>query len=194
MTVDYKKLCADLFGTTDVNKLKEISLSVNNKSSVGRKKLFNEKQVKEMKEMQSHNIPQQKIAEHFGTTRQTISKYLANTENDDYGLQIDYMYKRSVCTTIFVNFKAEKIKVINKTDDILHRAFGVNENPSWSDLYIFLADRCFPKFRGDRKAILNTLNVDGYDPLQIVEKTRGKTYEDRQWMKFKYRSNSYGTN
>lgn len=191
MDVNYKELCNDFFGTTDVEELKKIAETVNKKNNrnAGRKKVFTEKQIVEMKQMQAKNISQQKIAEYFGTSRQTISKYLKEPFYDKYGMRIDFMYKTSVCTTILVDFWNEKIKITNKTDDILHRAFGVNENPTWDDFNTFLIDRCFSKSRGDRKSILNALGIDSYDPIQIVEQTKGKIYEDSQWMRFKYASN-----
>lgn len=186
MSVNYKELCLELFGTTDVEELKAIAKK--NNRGAGRKKAFTEKQIAEMRDMQAHNISQQRIAEHFGTTRQTISKYLKNKLDGRFNYQIDFMYKTSVCTTILVNFWDEKIKIINKTDDILHRAFGVNENPTWEDFNTFLEDRCFSKSRGDRKSVLRALGIDSYDPFQIIEQTKGKTYEDSQWMRFKRRS------
>lgn len=191
MNTDYKELCNDLFGTTDVGELKRIAETVNKKNSrnAGRKRVFTQKQIEEMKQMQAKNISQQKIAECFGTSRQTISKYLREPFYDKYGMRIDFMYKRSVCTTILVDFWNEKIKITNKTDDILHRAFGVNENPTWDDFNTFLIDRCFSKSRGDRKTVLKAIGVDSYDPIQIVEQTKGKTYEDNQWMRFKYAAN-----
>ena len=50
----------------------------------------------------------------------------------------------------------------------------------------FLYDRCFPKTRGNIKSILKDLKLDSYDPLQIIEKTKGKTADDNLWLKFKY--------
>lgn len=193
MSVNYKNLCNELFGTTDVKKLRSIAEKVNSNRNAGRKKAFTQQQIDEMKQMQARNISQQEIAEHFETSRQTISKYLKDKFPKNYNMQIDFMYKTSVCTTIFINFWEEKIKIINKTDDILHRAFGVNENPTWDDFNDFLVDRCFAESRGDKKAVLNALGIDSYDPIQIIERTQGKTYEDRQWMRFKYRG-VYGKN
>jgi hypothetical protein len=36
------------------------------------------------------------------------------------------------------------------------------------------------------KDILGGLQLTDYDPLQIVEKTKGKTAEDDMWLKFTY--------
>ena len=74
----------------------------------------------------------------------------------------------------------------DRTDDMLHRAFGVVEKPTWEHFEEFLADRCFPETRGNLKAILKELNIGSYDKLQIVEKTKGRTTDDNLWIKFKY--------
>ena len=189
MEINYKDLCRELFGTTNEAELRSIAKSINTKNprNAGRKKEFSKEQIEEMKEMQAHNISQKKIAERFKTTRQTVARYL-NDEDISYNMRIDYMFQTSVCTTIFVNFAKEKVSIVNKTDDILHRAFGVNEKPTWQDFNDFVADRCFSESRGDRKSVLKALNLDSFDPVQIIEKTKGKTYEDKQWMRFKYRS------
>lgn len=187
MSTDYKKLCFDLFGTTDVDKLSEIASNYNKKNprGAGRKVSFSDEQISEMKKMQANGVSQQKIAEHFSTTRQTVARLLSQ-KNSAYNMRIDYMYKTSVCTTIFVDFLNSSISIINKTPDIIHRAFGIVESPTWKDFEEFLESRCFPKSRGDRKTLLNILGLDSYDPIQIIEKTKGKTYEDNQWMKISY--------
>ena len=51
----------------------------------------------------------------------------------------------------------------------------VNENPDWNDFKQFLEERCFPKSRAFRKTILKKIGADGYDTLQILEKTDGGT-------------------
>ena len=194
MAVDYKKICEEYFGTSDLDELKAIADTVKKKNprGAGRKRVVTDEQIAKMHEMQSKNVPQSRIAEQLGVSRQTVMHYLSKGLSDDYTLQIDFMYRTSVCTSIYVNFKDKRIRIINKTDDILHRAFGVKENPDWDDFMYFLKDRCFPESRGDKRMLLDLMGIDSYDPLQIVEKTGGRTYEDRQWMKFKYRR-AYGT-
>ena len=73
-----------------------------------------------------------------------------------------------------------------KTKDMLHRAFGVIENPTWNDFEMFMKERCFPATRGNAKEILKELQLTCYDPLQIVEKTGGRAAEDDMWLKFNY--------
>ena len=75
-----------------------------------------------------------------------------------------------------------------KTDDIIHRAFGVVENPTWEDFLEFLEERCFPRTRDNLKLILQDLELDFYDPFYIIEKTQGRMGEDMQWLKVTYRN------
>ena len=44
----------------------------------------------------------------------------------------------------------------------------------------------FRKHGGHLKDELRALGLDSYDPLQIVEKTNGRTAEDDLWLKIQY--------
>lgn len=44
-------------------------------------------------------------------------------------MRLTYMFRRQPCTVIDVNFLDRKVVIQNKTDDILHRAFGVIKGP-----------------------------------------------------------------
>ncbi len=101
-------------------------------------------------------------------------------------MRIFYMYEQDICTIIDIDFGEEKIYIQNKTDDMLHRAFGVVEEPDWEDFEYFLLDRCFPPTRGRMKEELARWGLTSYDPLQIVEKANGRTAEDDLWMQFRY--------
>ena len=102
---------------------------------------------------------------------QEIHEYLEQKPAPGYTMRIIYLFRQQVSTVIDVNFLEQKIKIRNFTDDLIRRAFGVIENPSWEDFEIFLQDRCFPSTRGNAKDILRELGLTSYDPLQIVEKT-----------------------
>lgn len=188
VNVDYKMLCQELFGTTDVNELRKIAAQINQKNprQAGRKKKFSEEDITHMHKMHACGVTIQKIADQYGTSRQIVSKYLNKAPNPGYTLRMTLMYQNKPCTAIDVNFLESKIKIRNYTKDILHRAFGVKEDPTWEDFQIFLQDRCFPKTRGNVKSVLEKMGLQDYDPLQIIEKTNGRTAEDDLWLKFQY--------
>lgn len=186
--VDYKALCCELFGTTDVSELKKIAVQVNQKNprQAGRKKKFTNEDIAAMRKLRADGVPMQMIANRYGTSRQIVSKYLNQAPDAGYTMRMTLMYQNKPCTAIDVNFLQNKIRIQNYTKDILHRAFGVKESPTWEDFYVFLQDRCFPKTRGNVKTVLVGLGLQDYDPLQIVEKTNGRTAEDDLWLKFQY--------
>lgn len=188
MNIDYRKLCIELFGTDDVDELKTIAdkIRVKNPRNAGRKKKFTPKDVQKMRELLESGTTVNDIAKRFQTSRQIIGKYLNDTPAEGYTLRMTYMYKQYPCTVIDVDFLNQKIMIQNKTKDMLRRAFGVIEEPTWKDFNDFLKERCFPATRGNAKEILRQLQLASYDPLQIVEKTRGRMAEDDMWLKFAY--------
>ena len=177
---DYRKLCIELFGTDDETELRKIAGRLRG----GRKNSLTEKDIDNAIKMQGRGMSTKKIAEHFGVSRQTISKYLNKPLTDSYVMRLDFMYKQKVCTEIYVDFEHKQIKIINRTNDIMKRAFGVNENPTWEDFESFLEERCFPNSRALKKTILQRIGVESYDPLQILELNRGRTAEDNQYINF----------
>lgn len=186
--MDYRKLCVDLFGTDNVDELTKIAHTVKGKNprNAGRKKKFTSEDVEMMRSLIETGMTVNEVAEHFQTSRQIIGKYLNEKPAEGYTLRMTYMYRQRPCTVIDVDFLNRRIQIQNKTRDVLHRAFGVIEDPTWDDFETFLKDRCFPATRGNAKGILQKLQLTDYDPLQIVEKTRGRMVEDDMWMKFNY--------
>ena len=189
MDTDYKKVCFELFGTDDVEELKKIANKLKNNRNAGRKRKFTEKEVQDIEKMLSCGITINEIAKKYNTSRQIVHKYINKKPDETYTLRLNYMYLQHPCKIIDVDFLNEKIKIENRTDDILHRAFGVVENPTWEEFNEFLKDRCFPETRGNLKYVLKDLGVECYDPLQIIEKTKGKTADDNMWIKIKYYKN-----
>lgn len=96
------------------------------------------------------------------------------------------MCDEECCTQILVDFLHEKIEIRNTTDKIMLRAFGININPTWEEFLEFLEERCFPRTRDNLKLILRDLDLDFYEPLNIIEKTQGRMGEDMQWLKITY--------
>ena len=188
MAVDYRKVCLDLFGTDDVEELTKIArtLKIKNSRNAGRKKKFTSEDVETIRGLIEDGMTVKEAAERFQTSRQVIGKYLNEKPAKGYTLRMTYMYQQHPCTVIDVDFLNQRVMVQNKTKDLLHRAFGVIENPTWNDFETFLRERCFPAARGNAKEILKELQLPCYDPLQIVEKTQGRTSEDDMWLKFSY--------
>ena len=190
MNVDYRKLCVDLFGTDDVNELTRIALIYKEKNprKAGRKKKFTAEDVQTIRSLIEDGMTVNEVAERFQTSRQVIGRYLNEKPAEGYTLRLTYMYQQHPCTIIDVDFLNQRIMVQNKTKDMLHRAFGVIEKPTWNDFELFLKERCFPATRGNAKEILKELQLTSYDPLQIAEKTRGRIAEDDMWLNFNYYS------
>ena len=175
---DYRKLCIELFGTDDETELRKIAGRLRG----GRKKALSDQDISDILAMQREGKTTKEIAEHFGVSRQTVSKYLNRPLGDSYVMRLDFMFRQKVCTEIYVDFEHKRVKIVNRTDDVMKRAFGINESPTWEDFESFLEERCFPRTRAMQKVILRNIGVDHYDPLQIIELTKGRTAEDNQYI------------
>ena len=187
-TKDYRALCVELFGTDEEEELRKIAKKLNQgkDNHAGRKRMFTDKDIRDIKRLRAQGTLIKKIAEKYHTSRQVVSKYLSPPLRGSYTMRLTYMFGHTPCTTIDVDFQHEQIRIQNQTPDILHRAFGAVESPTWADFQQFLADRCIPPTRGMMKETLSDLGVTSYDPLQIIEKTKGRVADDELWLKIKY--------
>lgn len=91
-----------------------------------------------------------------------------------YPLRLWYLSGNQVCTVIDVDEQNRKVEIHNYTKDLISRAFGVIEHPSFEDYEAFLESRCFPRTRDKMKLTLEHLNLPFYDPFLIIEKTKGR--------------------
>ena len=83
-----------------------------------------------------------------------------------------------LCSIIDVNDMTRQVILYNYTDNLLFRAFGKNERPTYEDYEAFLESRCFPRTRDKMKLMLKEYDLPFYDPFLIVEKTGGRMEED----------------
>ncbi len=181
-----------------------------NERGAGRKPVLKEEEIARIKERHAGGETLTALAQEYGVSRQTLSAYLNPKNPDteqicatikkwmelnrrfrginaaDYTMRMDYMCEDECCTVILVDFRNERIVVQNETDDIIHRAFGIKAKPTWEDFMEFLESRCFPRTRDHLRLVLEDVGVDSYDPLAIVEKTKGRMAEDLQWIKITY--------
>ncbi len=98
-------------------------------------------------------------------------------------LRLYYMHGAKICTIIDVDELKREVKITNYADNIMFRAFGVIEKPTFEDYLEFLESRCFPRTRDKMKLILQDLNLPFYDPFLIIEKTEGRMAEDDFWIR-----------
>ena len=187
---DYRALCQELFGTDDPEQLRRIAAARTKKNArnAGRKRALSPAELSEMEDLLGKGAKVREIAERFHISRQSASQYLNEGPGGNYTLRIDFKRGTQICTVIYVDFAREQIAIQNRTDDLLSRAFGAVEAPTWQDFQDFLRSRCFPESRGYLKQILRGLGVNGYDPLEIAEATNGRTAEDDMYMTFRSRS------
>jgi len=181
-----------------------------NERGAGRKPVFTEEQIAEIRAKREQGIKVSDLAKEYGVSRQTLSTYLNKQDQQieaiieslrvwrefnrpfqeinviDYTVRMDFMCEDECCTQILVDFKHKKVAIRNTTDKIMLRAFGININPTWEDFLEFLEDRCFPRTRDNLKLILQDLELDFFDPFYIIEKTKGRMGEDMQWLKVTY--------
>lgn len=183
-----------------------------NERGAGRKPLFTVEEIDRIKEQHKAGETLTDLAKEYKVSRQTLSAYLnrKETENEqicntirrwaelnrrfqgidvtEYQMRMDFMCQDELCTTILIDFSNRKIAVRNETEDMIHRAFGMKAKPTWEDFEEFLESRCFPRTREHLRLVLEDVGVDSYDPLAIIEKTKGRMAEDLQWIKIVYLS------
>lgn len=197
MKNEFKDQIRGIFGTTDLNQLRQIARKADcpqhtagksscTKHSPGRKNSFTEYQIAQILALQQQGMRITDIAHKYDVSRQTIYSQIKRahhfSDDPDVKMRMNFMNRDELCTSIDINFKHEKISIRNYTDKIPLRAFGVVEQPDWSDFEYFLEDRCFPRTRDHAKTILREMDVPFYDPLLIIEKTQGRMEGDHQWI------------
>ncbi len=100
-----------------------------------------------------------------------------------YGtVRVKYYYRNTLCSIIDIDEITQQVKLYNYANAPLFKAFGNNEKPTYKDYQEFLESRCFPRTRDKMKIALKELNLPFYDPLLIVEKTKGRMAEDDFWL------------
>ena len=132
MPSDYQKQIKEIFGTSDLDELRELAktLKINdpNPRNAGRKAQLTPDQIVEVLELHRKGIGNTEIAKQFGVSRQTIYKYIYNAEHfskdPDFTMRMNFMNGQQLCTVIDIDFKHEVVRMKNYTDRIPLRAFG----------------------------------------------------------------------
>lgn len=115
--------------------------------------------------------------------RLSLDDYIETRRNDGHKLYIfDYYNDQTLCTKIAADYTDCTLCFENHVSNFLHTAFGNNLSPTWNDLQTFLEERCIPRSRAGLREYLEEINVDKYEPLDIIQKTKGRMAEDEQWI------------
>ena len=111
----------------------------------------------------------------------TVHKIIAEASERS---RIVYVYadKEEPSTIIDACALTRKVKIVNLTEDLLSRAFGVREKPGWEEYEQFLEDRCMPRTRFGIREELRDMGIDSYDPFLILRETAGRVYGDHQYL------------
>ena len=125
----------------------------------------------------------------FDGTKITLSQHLSGPDFAERQLAQSHEVRilrlcdrDDLCSTIYADFTAQTVVVENQAVPTIKTAFGNNLLPNWEDFQRFLEDRCIPRQRAGLREYLETLGLDEYDPLAIIEKTGGRMAEDQQWL------------
>ena len=137
MPSDYQKQIKEIFGTSDLDELRELAkmLKINNPNprNAGRKAQLTPDQIVEVLELHRKGIGNTEIAKQFGVSRQTIYKYIYNAEHfskdPDFTMRMNFMNGQQLCTVIDIDFKHEVVRMKNYTDRIPLRAFDARIPP-----------------------------------------------------------------
>ncbi len=114
----------------------------------------------------------------------SMDEFLEKKQSLDHKLiKFEFYDGEILCTQIIADFTDETLSVKDSTDHIVKTAFGKNEAPTWEDFQSFLEERCLPRSRSGIREYLETIDVEAYDPLEIIKKTSGRMAEDNQWIK-----------
>lgn len=126
-----------------------------------------------------HKIPA--IAEQMQMTPDAVEAVIKEGAKRS---RIVYVFadREEPATVIDVCGLTREVKITNLTDEMLSRAFGIKEDPGWEDYEYFLESRCMPRTRYGIREELKGIGLDFYDPFLIVQKTRGRVYEDHQYL------------
>ncbi len=98
------------------------------------------------------------------------------------GCKISVYWKDEL--TAVVNIQNNDGFVKKFTDNPMKQFFFAFDKIDIAKLSELLETRCWERGRADIKDLLNKIGLDEYDPIEIVKRTFGVSYNDSIWFKF----------
>lgn len=142
------------------------------------------------------NMPQSTIARiekhHISPQLETVS-VIAEKLNCSILLQDKLKNKWDGCKisvywkdelTAVVNIRNNEVIIKKFTDNPIKQFFLTYEKISIAKLSELLETRCWERDRANINEILNKIGFYEYDPIEIVKRTFGVSYNDSIWFKF----------
>ena len=154
------------------------------KRKKGRPGLSTEKKAKICTLYQQGNSMRQ-TAQKAGVSLGTVSNVIDEAKKSSRIVYV-YMDRKKPATLLDIYPAINRLEIWNFTDDLISRAFGSREKPSWQEYEQFLEDRCMPRTRyGIKKGRvygdgqwLARMDQKGIDQIDcILKKTSKKTKE-----------------
>lgn len=99
--------------------------------------------------------------------------------------RLNYYNDQELSTGILADFTDQTLYAENKTVQLVKTAFGKKQLLLWEDYVFFLEERCIPKGRSGLREYLEAIDLDAYDPWEIVKKTQGRMAEDCSGLKLR---------
>ena len=86
--------------------------------------------------------------------------------------------------TAVVSINGFDVTIEKYTDDIAKQFFFAYEHMDIIKLSEMLETRCWERERADIQELLSKIGLNEYDPIEIVKRTFGVSYNDSIWFKF----------
>ena len=87
-------------------------------------------------------------------------------------------------TTAIVRIENNMAHIERLTDDPMKQFFPPIENMDLAMLSELFESRCWDKGRADIDEILHRIGLEEYEPMEMVKRTFGISYNDCKWFKF----------
>lgn len=114
----------------------------------------------------------------------SLDEFIGSGRSEGHKLYLfSYYDGQTLCSKIAADCTDQTVCFENYTNNFLRTAFGNNPAPTWEDFQTFLEERCIPRSRAGLREYLETIGVDKYDPLEIIQRTAGRMAEDNHWIR-----------
>lgn len=115
----------------------------------------------------------------FVKIKETLNEFVNNKKELGHKLILIKVFDNdTLCSSVCADFTDKTVKHENYVTDCIKTPFGNNKTPSFTDFENYLKERCIPESRSGIREYLDVLNIDFFEPLQIIKKTNGVMAED----------------